>query len=430
MRQSNITKQDNISLKLRTLIFFNWIAIIGQSLAVFVSFSIIEVEFNLYATISLILILLLLNIFLTLRYPVTKTLNFNEITFYLLFDLFQLISLLYLTGGLTNPFCILILVPIVISSTYLDLKRTVFICFASIISLSILLFFYIPISSDLIDFNSNSFSRVEISSIWGALIITLIFISAYCFRTASESRKAGEALRETQMALSNEEKVSALMSLTAAAVHELGTPLSTISVVSKELVGNLKKNDPNYEDLSLIQTQVKRCAEILKRLRTSNFVADSDEFLNEFTFTSLINEVLEDYSNEKIEVLINADDIFAEKNISFSRVPEVIQSLSNVVDNAFKYAENKIIINLKYAEKYIIVEIIDDGKGFSPEIYSLLGEPYVRRSIDKEDKGLGLGLFISKNLISKTYGDIEFLNHKPNGACVRIFLNKKELNIK
>tara|TARA_B100000902_G_scaffold379773_1_gene414433 strand:+ start:110 stop:1402 length:1293 start_codon:yes stop_codon:yes gene_type:complete len=430
LRQSNITKQDNISLKLRTLIFFNWIAIIGQSLAVFVSFSIIEVEFNLYGTISLILILLLLNIFLTLRYPVTKTLNFNEITFYLLFDLFQLISLLYLTGGLTNPFCILILVPIVISSTYLDLKRTVFICFASIISLSILLFFYIPISSDLIDFNSNSFSRVEISSIWGALIITLIFISAYCFRTASESRKAGEALRETQMALSNEEKVSALMSLTAAAVHELGTPLSTISVVSKELVGNLKKNDPNYEDLSLIQTQVKRCAEILKRLRTSNFVADSDEFLNEFTFTSLINEVLEDYSNEKIEVLINADDIFAEKNISFSRVPEVIQSLSNVVDNAFKYAENKIIINLKYAEKYIIVEIIDDGKGFSPEIYSLLGEPYVRRSIDKEDKGLGLGLFISKNLISKTYGDIEFLNHKPNGACVRIFLNKKELNIK
>ena len=429
MRQSNLTKQDNISLKLRTLIFFNWIAIIGQSLAVFVSYSLIDVEFNLYATISLILILLLLNIFLTLRYPVTKTLNFNEITVYLLFDLFQLISLLYLTGGLTNPFCILILVPIVISSTYLDLNRTIFICLASIISLSILLFFYVPISSDLINFNSSSFSEVEIFSIWGALIITLIFISAYCFRTASESRKAGEALRETQMALSNEEKVSALMSLTAAAVHELGTPLSTISVVSKELVGNLNKNDSNYEDLLLIQTQVKRCAEILKRLRTSNFVTGSDEFLNEFTFTSLINEVLEDYSNEKIEVSINADDIFAEKNITFSRVPEIIQSLSNIVDNAFKYAENKIIINLKYAEKYIIVEIIDDGKGFSPEIYSLLGEPYVRRSIDKEDKGLGLGLFISKNLIGKTYGDIEFLNQRPNGACVRIYLNKKELNI-
>ncbi len=429
MKQGTLTKQDNISLKLRTLIFFNWIAIIGQSLAVFISYSIIEIEFNLFTTISLILLLLLLNIFLNLKYPITKTLNFNETTFYLLFDLFQLISLLYLTGGLTNPFCILILVPIVISSTYLDLTRTILICTASIISLSVLLFFYIPISSNLINFNSDSFSRVEISSIWVALIITLIFISAYCFRTASESRKAGEALRETQMALSNEEKVSALMSLTAAAVHELGTPLSTISVVSKELVGNIKKSDVNYDDLQLIQTQVKRCADILKRLRTSNFVTDSDEFLNEFTFTSLINEVLEDYSNEKIEVSINADDIFSEKNITFSRVPEVIQSLSNIVDNAFKYAKNKIIINLKYTEKYIIVEIIDDGEGFSPEIFAFLGEPYVRRSIDKEDKGLGLGLFISKNLLSKFYGDIKFLNYKPNGACVRIFLNKKELNI-
>ena len=430
MKQGKLNTQDNITLKLRTLIFFNWIAIIGQSLAVFVSYSIIEVDFNLVATISLIFLLLSLNIFLTLRFPIIKALNFNEITFYLLFDLLQLISLLYLTGGLTNPFCILILVPIVISSTYLDLKRTILICAASIISLSILLFFYMPISSNLINFNSDSFSREEIFSIWGALIITLIFMSAYCYRTASESRKAGEALRETQMALSNEEKVSALMSLTAAAVHELGTPLSTISVVSKELVGNIKKNDVNYDDLQLIQTQVKRCADILKRLRTTKFVRDSDEFLNEFTFTSLINEILEDYSNEKIEVSINADEIFSEKNITFSRVPEVIQSLSNIIDNAFKYAKNKIVINLKYAEKYIIVEIIDDGNGFSPEIYALLGEPYVRRSIDKEDKGLGLGLFISKNLLSKSYGDIEFLNYKPNGACVRIFLNKKELNIK
>lgn len=430
MKQGTLNIQDNISLKLRTLIFFNWIAIIGQSLAIFVSYSIIEVDFNLFATISLIVLLLLLNIFLTLKFPITKTLNFNEITIYLLFDLLQLIFLLYLTGGLTNPFCILILVPIVISSTYLDLKRTILICAASIISLSILLFFYVPISSNLINFNSDSFSKEEIFSIWGALIVTLIFMSAYCYRTASESRKAGKALRETQMALSNEEKVSALMSLTAAAVHELGTPLSTISVVSKELVGNVKKNDVNYDDLQLIQTQVKRCADILKRLRTTKFVRDSDEFLNEFTFTSLINEILEDYSNEKIEASINADEIFSEKNITFSRVPEVIQSLSNIVDNAFKYAKNKIVINLKYAEKHIIVEIIDDGNGFSPEIYSLLGEPYVRRSIDKEDKGLGLGLFISKNLLSKSYGDIEFLNYKPNGACVRIFLNKKELNIK
>ena len=127
--------------------------------------------------------------------------------------------------------------------------------------------------------------------------------------------------------------------------------------------------------------------------------------------------------------MINTENIFSEKNITFSRVPEVVQSLSNVLDNAFKYAINKVTINLKYAENFIIVEIIDDGKGFAPEIFTLLGEPYVRRSIDIEDKGLGLGLFISKNLLNKSYSDIEFLNNKKNGACVRIFLNKQELNI-
>lgn len=430
MIKNNLDRSENISLRLRTLIFFNWIAIIGQSLTIIITISFFRIEFSIEKSAILVLLLVFLNVFLYFRYPITKLLDFNEITIYLLFDILQLIFLLYLTGGLTNPFCILILVPIVISSTYLDLKRAILLCVISIIALTFLLFFYMPISSNSINYNSDSFSRFEIFSIWASLIITLIFISAYCFRTASETRKARDALRETQLALSNEEKVSALMSLTAAAVHELGTPLSTISIISKEMTENTKQKNENFDDLLLIQTQVKRCADILKRLRNSNFVKDSDEFFNEFTFTSLISEILENYSNEKIEIEINADQIFYDKNVSSPRTPEVIQSLSNVVDNAFKYAKNKIIINLKYVEKFIIVEIIDDGKGFSPEIFSLLGEPYVRRSLDEEDKGLGLGLFISKNLLSKSSSKIEFLDNKPKGSFIRIYLNKKELNIR
>ena len=430
MIKNNLDRPENISLRLRTLIFFNWIAIIGQSLTIIIAYFFFQIEFSIEKSSVLVLLLVFLNVFLYFSYPITKSLDFNEITIYLLFDILQLIFLIYLTGGFTNPFCMLILVPIVISSTYLDLKRAILICFISITALTFLLFFYMPISSDSINYNSNSFSEFEIFSIWASLIITLIFISAYCFRTASETRKARDALRETQLALSNEEKVSALMSLTAAAVHELGTPLSTISIISKEMIEDTEQKNENYDDLLLIQTQVKRCADILKRLRNSNFVKDSDEFFNEFTFTSLISEILENYSNEKIEIEINADQIFYDNNISSSRTPEVIQSLSNIIDNAFKYAKNKIIINLKYAEKFIIVEIIDDGKGFSPEIFSLLGEPYVRRSLDEEDKGLGLGLFISKNLLSKSSSKIEFLDNKPKGSFIRIYLNKKELNIK
>ena len=137
---------------------------------------------------------------------------------------------------------------------------------------------------------------------------------------------------------------------------------------------------------------------------------------------------MEDYSNEKINIKINSDSLFDQKNIIVSRSPEIVQSLSNIIDNAYKYAKNEIIINLKDAKDRILIEIIDDGKGFSSEIFSLLGEPYVKRSIDDQDHGLGLGLFISKNLLNKTFGDIKFLNSDKFGACVQIFLDKEKLN--
>ena len=218
------------------------------------------------------------------------------------------------------------------------------------------------------------------------------------------------------------------MSLTAAAVHELGTPLSTISIIAKELVESTSTKDKNFDDLAIIQTQIKRCADILKRLRANNFSESSDEFINKLSLTRLINEILEDYSNEKINIKINSDSLFDQKNIIVSRSPEIVQSLSNIIDNAYKYAKNEIIINLKDAKDRILIEIIDDGKGFSSEIFSLLGEPYVKRSIDDQDHGLGLGLFISKNLLNKTFGDIKFLNSDKFGACVQIFLDKEKLN--
>ena len=420
--------ETDIALKLRTLNFIRWIAISGQLLSVIIAYFYFELVFNISFALILILFSTILNIYLYFKFPATKSLTFNELTYYLLYDLMQLIFLLLLTGGLSNPFCILILAPVVISSTYLDLRRTAIVCFASAISLTFLLFQYIPIQSNLIAFDSNDYSSFEITSIWGSLIVTLIFISAYCFRVASESRKTSNALRETQLTLSNEEKISALMSLTAAAVHELGTPLSTISIIAKELVESTSTKDKNFDDLAIIQTQIKRCADILKRLRANNFSESSDEFINKLSLTRLINEILEDYSNEKKNIKINSDSLFDQKNIIVSRSPEIVQSLSNIIDNAYKYAKNEIIINLKDAKDRILIEIIDDGKGFSSEIFSLLGEPYVKRSIDDQDHGLGLGLFISKNLLNKTFGDIKFLNSDKFGACVQIFLDKEKLN--
>ena len=421
--------ETDVALRLRTLNFIRWVAISGQLLATCIAYFYFEILFDINITFLLIFLSAILNIFSFIKFPRTKVLSFNELTQYLLFDLLQLICLLYITGGLTNPFCILILAPIVISATYLDLRRVVFICTSSIVSISFLLFYYKPIQSKFVNYNSNDFSGFEIISIWVSLLITLIFIASYCFRIANESRKIGTALQKTQLALLNEEKISDLMSLTAAAVHELGTPLSTISLISKELIDGIDKNHINYEDLKLINDQIKRCADILKRLRTNSLSEETDDFINKPSFTILINEIIDYYSNEKINIEFNVDKFFDEEKIKVPRAPELIQSLSNVIDNAYKYAKEKIIINLINLEHQVRIEVIDDGSGFSNEIFSLLGEPYVRRSIDKEDTGLGLGLFISKNLINRSFGDIKFSNSNKYGACVQINLEKKALKI-
>ncbi len=421
--------EDEINLRLRTLTLIRWIAVFGQLGAIIVSFYYLDFVFNVYQALFLIFCSAVLNIVIMTRYPITKILNFNE-TFYLLFyDLIQLVLLLSLTGGLTNPFCVLILAPIVIASTYLDFKRTFIIVSISLISVTVLVFLYFPFESEQLGINKNDFSRIGIFSIWAALVVTLLFISAYCFRVADESRKNTQALRETQLALSNEEKISALMSLTAAAVHELGTPLSTISVIAKELINNTNKDDLKYNDLLIINSQIKRCSNILERLRTDSFSERSNEFINRLDFKRMINEIINSYQNEKIEFIIGTEKYFDQNKVTILRSPEIIQSISNVVDNAVKHAKSKVLVNLKDEIDNIMIEVIDDGEGFHPEVFSLLGEPYVRKSSKNNYKGLGLGLFISKNLLGKNFGDIKFLNLKNQGGCVQILLSKKSLGL-
>jgi len=421
--------EEEINLRLRTLTLIRWIAVFGQLGAIVVSFYYLDFIFNIYQAFFLILCSAVLNIIIMIRYPLTKILNFTETFYFLFYDLIQLVLLLSLTGGLTNPFCVLILAPIVIAATYLDLKRTILIVSISAISLTILTFFYFPLESDQLGINKNDFTRFGIFSIWAALLIALVFISAYCFKVADESRKNTRALRETQLALSNEEKVSALMSLTAAAVHELGTPLSTISVIAKELMNNTNKEDLNHNDLVLINSQIKRCSNILERLRTDSFSKKSDEFINKLDFKRMINEIIDSYQNEKIEFIVQTEEYFDTNNITILRSPEIIHSISNIVDNAIKHAKKRVIVNLKDSVNDILIEIIDDGEGFSQDIYPLLGEPYVGKSTKNKHKGLGLGLFISKNLLGKNFGDIKFLNLKDQGGCVQILLSKKSLGL-
>ena len=422
----NLSNNNLVGLRLRTLNLIRWIAILGQYIAVVTAFFWLEINFNIYLASVCILISIILNIIVSVRFLPIRTLNSNETLFYLIFDSIQLVALLYITGGLTNPFCILIIAPFIISATYLDLLRTIIIGIVSILSLSLLAFYYQPISSNIFEFSSSSFSSFQIFSIWLSLIVSLSFIGIYCFRIANESRKVEKALNETQLALSDEEKISDMMSLTAAAVHELGTPLSTISVIIKEIVNELNVDEKNYDDILLIQSQIKRCSEILNRLRQGDISNDNSPFINELDFPRLINEIVKDYELEEIKLNLEIDDYFKNSNFIISRKPEIVHSLSNIIENAYQYANHYVTIKLILRNENVILEIINDGEGFPANILPILGEPYVKKNV-KNHKGIGLGLFIAKNLINKTVGKIEFRNIENIGACVKIIWKKDNL---
>ncbi len=424
----NLSNNNLVGLRLRTLNLTRWIAILGQYIAVATAFFWLEINFNIYLASVCILISIILNIIVSIKFLPIRTLNSNETLFYLIFDSIQLVALLYITGGLTNPFCILIIAPFIISATYLDLFRTIIIGIVSILSLSLLAFFYQPISSNIFEFNSSDFSSFQIFSIWLSLIVSLAFIGIYCFRVANESRKVEKALNETQIALSDEEKISDMMSLTAAAVHELGTPLSTISVIIKEIVNELDASEKNYDDILLIQSQIKRCSEILNRLRQGDISNDNSSFINELDFPRLINEIVKDYELEEIKLNFEIDDYFKNSNFIILRKPEIVHSLSNIIENAYQYAKHSVTIKLILKDENVILEIINDGEGFPANILPILGEPYVKKN-EKNHKGIGLGLFIAKNLINKTVGKIEFRNIENTGACVKIIWKKDNLMI-
>ena len=424
----NLSNNNLVGLRLRTLNLTRWIAILGQYIAVATAFFWLEINFNIYLASVCILISIILNIIVSIKFLPIRTLNSNETLFYLIFDSIQLVALLYITGGLTNPFCILIIAPFIISATYLDLFRTIIIGIVSILSLSLLAFFYQPISSNIFEFSSSDFSSFQIFSIWLSLIVSLAFIGIYCFRVANESRKVEKALNETQIALSDEEKISDMMSLTAAAVHELGTPLSTISVIIKEIVNELDASEKNYDDILLIQSQIKRCSEILNRLRQGDISNDNSSFINELDFPRLINEIVKDYELEEIKLNFEIDDYFKNSNFIILRKPEIVHSLSNIIENAYEYAKHSVTIKLILKDENVILEIINDGEGFPANILPILGEPYVKKN-EKNHKGIGLGLFIAKNLINKTVGKIEFRNIENTGACVKIIWKKDNLMI-
>ena len=407
------------TILLSNLIKIRWIAIFGQVFAIFFVFFIINIKIPIFETLFIILLSVAVNFFSYYEERSNKTISNTKAFSFLLFDTFQLGFLLFLTGGIINPFSILILAPVITSASYLPAVMTVILSTISIIIIVILNFYFVPLDLGLKFYLPEIYSFGLVT----ALVITVIFIAIYAYLFASSSRKISNALSTSKLQILNQKKITEIGSLSAAAAHELGTPLNTIFLILNDLLKEKKLiEDKNIvKDITLLKSQAERCKEILQRF-SKNPLKLKDNFLEKVKISDLIKINFEKFNKNKNLILkiLPSDD---EPEIIYSE--EIMYALGNIIQNAIFYSLDTITVKLEYLNTYTKINISDNGTGFSKEIIDKLGEPYV----SKNKQGMGLGIFIAKNLIENKGGNLSFYNSKANNAVVEITFDNSILNI-
>ena len=396
------------------LIKIRWLAIFGQLITLIIISFVLNYSIPMLECLSVVFLSLLINILSYFLQKKNPTLTYKKTFAFLIYDITQLIALIYLTGGMFNPFIILILAPIIISASYLPAFWTILLCLYSI---ALILF----INYNFISFNWNeTFITPQIYNlgILVALIITIIFIAIYAYLFSSSSRKISSALSEANLKLSNQKKITEVAYLSAAAVHELSTPLNTIFLVLNDFLKEkvFIKNTFLMKDIELLKSQADRCKQILLRL-SKNPNNLKDNFFEKIKILDLI-KLNFDKCNDNKKLIVSFDNFNKENKIFFK--DEINYALSNIIQNSILYSKYKIKILLKSTDDSINIKIEDDGNGFSKEVLDKLGQPY----ISKSQTGMGLGIFIAKNLIENMKGSIIFYNSINNNAVVEIKFDK------
>ena len=407
------------TILLGNLIKIRWIAIFGQVLAIFFVSFVIKIQIPFFETLTIILLSVAVNFYSYYEERKNKSISNTKAFSYLLFDTLQLGFLLFLTGGIINPFSILILAPVITSASYLPALMTVILSTISIIIIIILNFNYIPLDLGPKFFLPSLYSFGLVAS----LIITVIFIAIYAYLFASSSRKISNALSVSKLQILNQKKMTEVGSLSAAAAHELGTPLNTIFLILNDLLKEKKLiEDKNIvKDINLLKSQAERCKEILQRF-SKNPLKLKDKFLEKVKISDLIKLNFDKFNKNKNLILnINPSDF--EPEILYK--DEIMYALGNIIQNAIFYSTNTTKADLNYEKTMVKITISDDGSGFPKDIIDKLGEPYVSRN----NQGMGLGIFITKNLIENMGGNLGFYNSKDNNAVVEITFDNSILNI-
>ena len=413
------------SLKKSTYITLRWIGIIGQLFSVYIVYFYFNFTFDFIFSNIIIFIGILSNFYLIYIYKKTQLSDRSALVF-LMIDILQLASLIYLTGGILNPFIIFIIIPSVFASSNLGL-RTNLLTVLTTIFLIIFLTFY---SKDLPQPLSNHFhvSPYYFYSIPIALIIALIFLNYFAIIFGSESRIRKEALNKMEEIMAKEHEMLSLGGQAVAAAHSLGTPLSTIKIITQELRGQLKDRKDIVQDIELLSSQVERCNQILKSLSLNP--NEEDEFIDEnFSIRDYLKEIIMSFkeTSDK-EFILNFDQ--DSNPIKMTKSIEIVYGLRNFIGNANKFSKKKININLKSNNQFTEIIIEDDGNGYPNDILSKIGEPYLKtiNMKEKNQSGLGLGIFIGKTLLEKNFASVNCKNSKiRSGAEVNIKWKTEDL---
>jgi len=410
----SIDSARNNWLRLRTLILLRWLAISGQIVTIFVATQYFGLRLDMGLPLATIGLSLTANIVAIALFPENRRLSDTEAMLTLLFDISQLVLLLFLTGGLHNPFALLILAPVTISATALRLQSTLFLGGIAVFLISVLVFFHAPLvsASGVILEQPPLF----LFGFWLALVIGIIFVAAYAWRVSSENNSMSLALLATQMALSREQKLTDLGGVIAAAAHELGTPLATIKLVSSELIDDLKDMPALAEDAALIRQQADRCGVILHSMGQAG---KDDLLMRHSPLSAVIEEAAEPHMDRGIDIRFTYQGSIvqlAEQPI-IRRQPEIIHGIRNLVQNAVDFANSHVEVRASWNDERIKLHISDDGKGYPPHLIGRIGDPFIRaRSSETQDperpeySGMGLGLFIAKTLLERTGAEVLFSN--------------------
>jgi len=405
---------ETYSLNKSTYLNLRWIGIIGQFITINAVKFVLNFEFNYIAANLIIFIGAISNVFLFYYYKKIQLSNRSAFNF-LLIDIIQLSSLLYLTGGVLNPFSIFLLIPSVFASSNLKIKASFFLIFLTLISIIFLTFFSLDLPKPLSEhFHVSSYYYYAIPT---GLIIALIFLNYFALIFGKESNLRKEALNKIQELISKEHELVSLGTQAAAAAHSLGTPLSTIKIISQELLKEFQNDNNLKKDIELLVSQVNRCNDILKRLSINSTL--EDDFIDkDLSLNNYINEIVNSFKEiSKKNFIVNLEQ--DTNSFKIKKSIEIIYGIRNFIGNANKYAKNNIYINVKSDSELSEIIIEDDGPGFSKDILTKIGEPYIKslRLNDKNKAGLGLGIFIGKTLLEKNFAKILFRNSETRGGA-------------